>query len=142
MHFGCRANDEHALVVDFGAMDFSTPLTTLPSSIGNGVTYISKFISSRLSGKSDNANPFLHHLKSLNYKGEVTCFYKYQFYDRKRKELISHSLYTYCSNLQNLMINESLDTVEKLQSALITAEEFASSLPKDTPYQKFEQRSP
>ncbi|XP_015883968.1 sucrose synthase 7-like isoform X2 [Ziziphus jujuba] len=104
------ANDEHALVLDFGAMDFSIPRTTLPSSIGNGVTYISKFMSSRLSDKSDSGKPLLHHLKSLNYKGE------------------------------NLMINECLNTAEELQSALIAAEAFVSTLPKDTPYKKFEQR--
>lgn len=68
---GCRANDEHALVVDFGAIDYSIPCTTIPSSIGNGVKYISKFMSSRLSGNSESAKPLLQHLKALNYKGEV-----------------------------------------------------------------------
>lgn len=38
------------------------------------------------------------------------------------------------------MINETLDTVEKLQSALIKAEPFFSDIPKDTPYQNFEKR--
>lgn len=71
MSLGCRANDEHALVVDFGAIDYSTPSTTLPSSIGNGVKYISKFMSTRLSGNSESAKPLLQHLKALNYKGEV-----------------------------------------------------------------------
>lgn len=39
------------------------------------------------------------------------------------------------------MINESLNTVEKLQAALIVAEAFISGKPNDTPYQDFEQRS-
>lgn len=43
-------------------------------------------------------------------------------------------------NFQNLMINETLNTVAKLQVALIVAEVYVSSLSKDTPYQKFEQR--
>lgn len=44
------------------------------------------------------------------------------------------------STMQSLMINEMLNTVSKLQTALIVAEVFVSSLPKDTPYQSFEQR--
>ena len=43
--------------------------------------------------------------------------------------------------LQSLMINSSLDTVDKLQNALIAAEVNIAVLPKDTPYQNFEQRS-
>lgn len=43
--------------------------------------------------------------------------------------------------LQNLIINANLDTVAKLQSALVKAELFVSAFPKDTPYQNFEQRS-
>lgn len=43
--------------------------------------------------------------------------------------------------MQKLMINETLDTVDKLQAALIVAEVSISDLPKDTPYQEFQQRS-
>ena len=43
--------------------------------------------------------------------------------------------------LQNLIINTNLDTVAKLQNALVKAELFVSAFPKDTPYQNFEQRS-
>lgn len=39
------------------------------------------------------------------------------------------------------MINSTLDTVSKLQTALIVAEVFVGRLPKNTPFQKFEQRS-
>ena len=38
------------------------------------------------------------------------------------------------------MINETLNTAAKLQSALIVAEAALLTLPKDTPYQDFEQR--
>jgi len=38
------------------------------------------------------------------------------------------------------MINDSLNTVNKLQTALLLAEVFVSGLPKNTPFQKFEQR--
>ncbi|TQD83650.1 hypothetical protein C1H46_030817 [Malus baccata] len=98
---------------DFGAIDFSTPRMTLPSSIGNGLNFVLKSISSRLSthaGRSDYAKSLLDYLLRLNYHGE------------------------------NLMINESLDTVAKLQTALIQAEVLVSTLPKTTPFPSFEQR--
>lgn len=38
------------------------------------------------------------------------------------------------------MINETLDTVAKLQEALVIAEVFVSAMPKDTPYQNLEQK--
>lgn len=44
--------------------------------------------------------------------------------------------------LQNLMINGTLDTVSKLQNSLVAAEVYLSALPKDTPFQNFEQRLP
>ncbi|KAL9334776.1 hypothetical protein Peur_071957 [Populus x canadensis] len=104
------ANNENALELDFGAMDFSTPRLTLSSSIGNGVNYMSKFMSSKLSGSSEAAKPLLDYLLALNHQGE------------------------------NLMINQTLDTVSKLQEALIVAEVVVSAFPKDTPYQDFQQR--
>ena len=70
----CRAKDEHALELYFGAIDFTTPRLNLSSSIGNGADYISKFISSKLGGKSDKLEPLLNYLLSLNHHGEVSLF--------------------------------------------------------------------
>lgn len=67
----CRANDEDALEVDFGAFDLSTPHLSLPSSIGNGMQFISKFLSSKLSENPKNAKPLLDYLLALNHRGEV-----------------------------------------------------------------------
>jgi len=39
------------------------------------------------------------------------------------------------------MINDTLNTMPKLQQALKVAEAYVSALHKDTPYQKFEDRS-
>ncbi|KAJ9140805.1 hypothetical protein P3X46_031405 [Hevea brasiliensis] len=102
------ASDENALEIDFGAMDFSTPRLTLSSSIGNGMKYISKFMSSKLNGSSGSAKPLLDYLLALDYQGE------------------------------NMMINEKLDTVAKLQVALLGAEDVLSAFPKHTPYQDFQ----
>lgn len=40
------------------------------------------------------------------------------------------------------MINDTLNTIPKLQRALKVAETYVSAHPKDTPYQNFENRSP
>ncbi|EXB80246.1 Sucrose synthase 2 [Morus notabilis] len=104
------ANDENALEIDFGEIDFLTPRTALPSSIGNGLTFISKFMSSKLTSNSGNARQLLEYLQALYHRGE------------------------------RLMINETVDTVEALQGALIVAEAYVSTQPKDTPFHGFEQR--
>ncbi|KAL8244712.1 hypothetical protein R6Q59_010970 [Mikania micrantha] len=98
------AKDENALELDFGAFDFNTPRLILPSSIGNGLGYISKFMTSRIGGDLDNAKPLLDHLLALKHQGE------------------------------KLMINESIDTVSKLQKALIVADVYLSAHPKDEQY--------
>nr|XP_004289566.2 PREDICTED: sucrose synthase 7 [Fragaria vesca subsp. vesca] len=104
------ANDENALEVDFRAIDFSTPHLTLSSSIGNGLDYVSKFITSSLAGRLENSQPLVDYLLSLNHQGE------------------------------QLMINDTLNTAAKLQMALIVSEVYLSALPKDTPFQNFEIR--
>ncbi|CAJ1952257.1 unnamed protein product [Sphenostylis stenocarpa] len=104
------ASDENVLELDFGAIDFTTPRMVLSSSIGNGLNFTTKILTSRLSESSQSVNPLLDYLLSLNYQGE------------------------------NLMIKDTLNTMPKLQQALKVAEAFVSALPKDTPYQKFEDR--
>ncbi|CAH8312056.1 unnamed protein product [Eruca vesicaria subsp. sativa] len=104
------AKDEHALELDFGAIDFTTPKLNLSSSIGNGANYISKFISSKLGGNSDKLEPLLNYLLRLNHHGE------------------------------NLMINEDINTVTKLQKSLMLAVNIVSTYPKHTPYETFAPR--
>lgn len=104
------AKDENALEVDFGAFDHSTPHLTLPSSIGKGLPFVARFLSSRLHENSESMKPLLDYLLALKH-GE-----------------------------DKLMINNTLNTPNKLQTALLLAEVFVSGLPKNTPYQKFEQR--
>ncbi|XP_044506436.1 sucrose synthase 7-like isoform X2 [Mangifera indica] len=104
------AKDENALEVDFGAYDFSAPHLTMSSSIGNGIHFVSKFMTAKLSGRLENAQPLVDYLLSLEHQGE------------------------------KLMINENLSTAERLQTALIIADVFLSGLSKDTPYQNFELR--
>lgn len=44
----------------------------------------------------------------------------------------------YCFLLQKLMINETLDTVSKLQKALIVADVYLSAHPKDEQFSTLE----
>ncbi|KAH7533972.1 hypothetical protein FEM48_Zijuj04G0188200 [Ziziphus jujuba var. spinosa] len=104
------ASDENALEVDFAAIEPTVPHLTLSSSVGNGFSFVSKFITSKLSGRLENAQPLVDYLLSLSHQGE------------------------------KLMINETLNTPSKLQMALIVAEVFLAALPKDTPYQNFDLR--
>ncbi|KVI08673.1 Glycosyl transferase, family 1 [Cynara cardunculus var. scolymus] len=104
------ADDENALEVDFGAMNFNMPTMSLSSSIGNGVNFASKFITSKLYAQSGSQQLLVDYLLSLNHLGE------------------------------KLMINDTLNTISKLQGALTVALAALSSLPNDTPYESFELR--
>lgn len=66
-----RANDENSLEIDFGAFDVGTPKLALSSSIGNGLGYISKFMTSELGGKIESAKPLVDYLLTLERNGEV-----------------------------------------------------------------------
>lgn len=67
----CRANDDNALEIDFGATDVTLPHLTLPSSVGNGVSYISKFLTSKLDGSPWKAQSLVDYLLTLDHHGEV-----------------------------------------------------------------------
>ncbi|KAK4280588.1 hypothetical protein QN277_012197 [Acacia crassicarpa] len=104
------ANDENSLEIDFGAIDFTTPRMALSSSIGKGLDFTTKFLSSKLGESTESSKPLLDYLLALNHHGE------------------------------NLMINDTLNSLDKLQTALKVADVYLSALPKDTPYQTFEAR--
>ncbi|XP_072970385.1 sucrose synthase 7-like [Typha angustifolia] len=104
------AKDENSLEVDFGAFDLSSPHLVVPSSIGNGMQFISRFLSSKLSEDSESMKPLLDYLLALNHAGE------------------------------KLLINDTINAVDKLQTALLLAEVFVSGLPKSTPFGMFEHR--
>ncbi|XP_057721418.1 sucrose synthase 5-like isoform X1 [Arachis stenosperma] len=104
------ANDENSFEADFGAYDFPIPRLTLPSSIGNGLNFVSKFLTSKFSGNLSKTQPIVDYLLSLNHQGE------------------------------KLMLNERLNTAAKIQLALIVANAYLSATPMDAPYQDFELR--
>uniref|UniRef100_A0A1J3JU94 Sucrose synthase n=1 Tax=Noccaea caerulescens TaxID=107243 RepID=A0A1J3JU94_NOCCA len=61
------ANDENALEVDFGALDFTLPHLSLSSSIGNGLSFVSSKLGGRL---NDNPQSLVDYLLSLEHQGE------------------------------------------------------------------------
>lgn len=104
--------DNNSLVeVDFGALDnLSTPHLTLPSSIGNGLHLLSRFMSSRLAA-AGTRTLLLDYLLALRHRGH------------------------------KLMLSDTIiDTVDKLQAALLLAGAFLAGLQGNTPCQEFEHK--
>lgn len=141
----CRANDENALEVDFGAVSFSASHLTLSSSIGNGLSFVTKFMISKLYGKVECTQPLVDYLLSLNHQGDVRGQQEFNLQISTKAEnrfdfimvLNKAANFVY---LQKLMLNETLNTAAKLQMALIIADVYLAALPKNTPYQNFEPR--
>jgi sucrose synthase len=68
----CRANDENAFEADFRVFDIGIPKLTLSSSIGNGLHFVSKFLTSRTAGKLAKTQAIVDYLLKLNHHGEVS----------------------------------------------------------------------
>lgn len=66
-----RANDENALEIDFGAIEYASPRVTLPSSIGKGLHYTAKYMSTKLCDGSDGSKQLLDHLLALSHREQV-----------------------------------------------------------------------
>ena len=70
-----RVKDENALEVDFSMFDWHEPRLTLPTSIGTGMQFIAKVLSSRLSQREESMKPLLDYLLALYHRGEVSSFH-------------------------------------------------------------------
>ncbi|CAN0885575.1 Sucrose synthase 2 [Linum grandiflorum] len=86
----------------------SFPRPNRSSSIGNGVQFLNRHLSSIMFRSKDCLEPLLDFLRTHKYKGH------------------------------GLMLNERIQNVSRLQSVLAKAEEYISKLPPDTPYSEFE----
>jgi len=102
--------DNYVLELDLEPFNASFPRPTQPSSIGSGVQFLNRHLSSRLFHDHESMQPLLDFLRAHKYQG------------------------------QRLMLNERIQSLTKLQSSLVKAEENVSKLPKDTPYTEFEHR--
>lgn len=95
------------LELDFEPFNASFPRPSLSKSIGNGVEFLNKHLSSKMFNDKESVYPLLVFLRSHNHKG------------------------------QSIMLNNKIENINALQSALRKAEEHIISLPGDTPYSKF-----
>ncbi|TJX44360.1 sucrose synthase, partial [Soehngenia saccharolytica] len=105
-----RVKDNYVLELDLEPFNASFPRPTRPSSIGSGVQFLNRHLSSRLFRDKESMQPLLDFLRQHNYRGQA------------------------------LMLNERIQSLPKLCSSLVKAEEYLNKLPKDTPYAEFEHK--
>ncbi|KMZ63947.1 Sucrose synthase [Zostera marina] len=102
-------NDSNfALELDFEPFNAAFPRPSLSKSIGNGVEFLNKHISSKLFKNNEAVTPLLSFLRDRSYKG------------------------------MSMMLNNKIQSTDGFQSALRKGEEHLLSLPSDTPYSSFE----
>ncbi|KAJ6729428.1 hypothetical protein OIU85_020352 [Salix viminalis] len=102
------SNDPYVLELDFEPFNANCPRSTRSSSIGNGVQFLNRQLSSNMFRNKDSLEPLLDFLRVHKYKGQA------------------------------LMLNDRIKSVSRLQSALLKAEEHISKLPPETLYTEFE----
>uniref|UniRef100_A0A5B7BWF6 Sucrose synthase n=1 Tax=Davidia involucrata TaxID=16924 RepID=A0A5B7BWF6_DAVIN len=101
-------NDNYVLELDFEPFNATFPRPTRSSSIGNGVQFLNRHLSSIMFRNRDSLEPLLDFLRAHKYKGHV------------------------------MMLNDRIQSLSRLQSALAKAEDYLSKLPPDSPYSEFE----
>eukprot|EP01018_Ginkgo_biloba_P027940 Gb_07038 [translate_table: standard] len=104
-----RVKDNYVLELDLEPFNASFPRPTRPSSIGSGVQFLNRHLSSRLFHDRESMQPLVDFLRAHRYRGQM------------------------------LMLNERIQSLSKLRLALIKAEEHLSKLPKSTPYAEFQE---
>uniref|UniRef100_R7W5K9 sucrose synthase n=1 Tax=Aegilops tauschii TaxID=37682 RepID=R7W5K9_AEGTA len=100
-------NDPFVLELDFEPFTALIPRPSRSSSIGNGVQFLNRHLSSILFRNRDCLEPLLDFLREHRHKGHV------------------------------MMLNDRIQSVGRLQSVLTKAEEHLSKLPAETPYLQF-----
>lgn len=103
-----QIDDHYVLELDFEPFNESVPRPTRSSSIGNGVQFLNRHLSSIMFRNKDCLEPLLNFLRVHRHKGTV------------------------------MMLNDRIQTLSRLQSALSKAEDYLTKLPPDTPYSEFE----
>ncbi|KAH7421488.1 hypothetical protein KP509_13G060100 [Ceratopteris richardii] len=95
------------LEVDFEPFNSSFPRLAMPNSIGNGVQFLNRHLSSRLFRDPGSMQPLFEFLRVLKHDG------------------------------QTIMLNDRILSLEKLREALSKSEEHLNRLPSSTPYKDF-----
>uniref|UniRef100_A0A0A0KTD0 Sucrose synthase n=1 Tax=Cucumis sativus TaxID=3659 RepID=A0A0A0KTD0_CUCSA len=101
-------NENLILELDFEPFNANFPRPIRSSSIGNGVQFLNRHLSSVMFRNRESLEPLLDFLRAHRYKGS------------------------------GIMLNDRIQSISKLQSALSKAEEHLSKLLPSTPYSDFE----
>ncbi|XP_020583263.1 sucrose synthase 2-like [Phalaenopsis equestris] len=105
-----RSESNFVLELDFEPFNASFPRPSLSKSIGNGVQFLNRHLSSKLFHDKESMYPLLNFLKAHNYNG------------------------------MSIMLNDRIQSLTALRSALRKAEQYLMSIPQETPYSKFNHR--
>ncbi|KAI4349687.1 hypothetical protein L6164_010249 [Bauhinia variegata] len=100
--------DNFVLELDFEPFNATFPRPNRSSSIGNGVQFLNRHLSSSMFRNKESLEPLLDFLRVHTYKGH------------------------------GLMLNDRIQSIARLQSALVKAEDYLSKLASDAPYSEFE----
>ncbi|CAL9133379.1 hypothetical protein MUK42_16606 [Musa troglodytarum] len=102
-----RPDDRYMLELDFEPFNASFPRPNRSSSIGNGVLFLNRHLSSIMFRNKDCLEPLLDFLRAHKHKGHV------------------------------MMLNDRVQSVSRLQSVLAKAEEYLSKLIPEAPFSEF-----
>ncbi|OVA13007.1 Sucrose synthase [Macleaya cordata] len=105
-----RSNDNFMLELDFEPFNASFPRPTLSKSIGNGVQFLNRHLSSKMFHDKDSMHPLLDFLRVHHYKGKT------------------------------MMLNDRVQNLNGLQSVLRKAVEYLSAVSPSTPYSEFDHK--
>ncbi|XP_072952908.1 sucrose synthase 1 [Typha angustifolia] len=98
------------LELDFEPFNASFPRPSMSKSIGNGVQFLNRHLSSKLFQDKESLYPLLNFLRAHNYNGT------------------------------SMMLNDRIQSLGALRSSLRKADEHLLSIPQDTPYSEFNHR--
>ncbi|XP_071697410.1 sucrose synthase 4-like isoform X1 [Rutidosis leptorrhynchoides] len=101
-------NSSYLLELDFEPFNASVPRPNRSSSIGNGVQFLNRHLSSSMFRNKDCLEPLLDFLLAHRRDGHV------------------------------MMLNDRITSMSRLQSSLAKADDYLSKLPSDTPYSEFQ----
>jgi sucrose synthase len=99
--------DPFVLELDFEPFNAHFPRMTRPSSIGHGVQFLNRHLSSQLFHTPEGMEPFFQFLRVHTYRG------------------------------QTLMLNDRIASFARFRPQLVKAEEMLTKLPDDTPFSSF-----
>ncbi|KAL5701086.1 sucrose synthase [Ranunculus cassubicifolius] len=100
--------DQYMLELDFEPFNSRVPRATRSSSIGNGVQFLNRHLSSIMFRNKDCLEPLLEFLRKHKHRGQI------------------------------MMLNDRVQSIRRLEASLAKAEDYLTKVPLETPYSEFE----